>query len=207
MKLKFALFLVLGVFACALIAQAGEMETIPWPGGKKSAKAEKAMPVEVKKTEAVFGGTKMIPGAMKGEVFFIPEDSGSLPDFSVLKPNGTIYTKTLNVEPRSFDTGFPGISDRTEWFAIRYTGSFTAAAEGDFSFRVLSDDGSRVYIDETLVVDNDGVHPPSELTGTIKLTKGKHAIRVEFFQGPRYELALQLFVTTPGGTERIFESD
>ncbi len=198
---------VIAVFAGMVIA--GEQETLTLKKARKGAVTEK--PAEVKKEtpvkgDPIFGVNKEFPKAMKGEVFFIPEGSDGLPDFSILKPQGTIYTRTLNVEPHSFELGFPGI-DRTEWFAIRYTGFFNAPAAGEYGFRVLSDDGARVYIDDALVVDNDGVHPPSDGTGVVNLAAGRHRIRVEFFQGPRYELALQLFVTAPGGQEKLFESD
>jgi len=38
----------------------------------------------------------------------------------------------------------------------------------------------------------------------IELAAGDHSLVLEYFQGPRYEIALQVFVTPPGGTEGIF---
>ncbi len=55
--------------------------------------------------------------------------------------------------------GFPGIDNRFEWFAIDYTGNFWIARGGKYKFALNSDDGSKLYIDDTLVIDNDGQHP------------------------------------------------
>src|SRR5205814_1116011 len=43
-------------------------------------------------------------------------------------------------------------------FAARWTGAIEAPADGTYRFALASDDGSRLFIDEHLVVDNDGLH-------------------------------------------------
>jgi len=50
-----------------------------------------------------------------------------------------------------------------------------------YSFSLLSDDGSRLFIDDKLVVDNDGLHGPEGKVGLAPLAKGYHRIRVEWF--------------------------
>jgi len=54
---------------------------------------------------------------------------------------------------------------------------------------------------------DDGVHPPEEMTGRITLTAGIHRIRVSYFQGPRFHLALILRVAGPGEPLRVFSTD
>ncbi|HQF17236.1 MAG: PA14 domain protein [Methanosaeta sp. PtaB.Bin039] len=153
--------------------------------------------------ENPFGSSSQQASALRGEIYSIPEGTSSLPDFSSLTPIGEIYTKVLDVPQRSFDSGFPGVTDRFEWFAIRYTGKFYVESAGEYSFRLVSDDGSRLFIDGKKVIDNDGVHSPSSVSGTVDLTRGEHQIEVDYFQGPRYYVALQLFWTPPGGTEEV----
>jgi SSS family solute:Na+ symporter len=80
-------------------------------------------------------------------------------------------------------------------FAIRYTGFIDVPEDGIYSFSVSSDDGSKLYIGDMLVVDNDGLHMMLEQVGSIKLKKGKHAIRVEYFEGARDQ---KLVVTYQG---------
>lgn len=150
-----------------------------------------------------FGGTTYSEGALKGNIYFLPTNTNRLPDFSRLTPVGTIYAKHLNIPSQAFNKGFPGVTNRFEWFAIRYTGTFTVSRSGNYSFRLYSDDGSRLYIDNQLVINNDGTHPPRNARGNVNLTPGTHNIRVEYFQGPRVMVALQLFITPPGEKERI----
>ncbi len=154
----------------------------------------------------VFGSAKPIPGALKGDIYYLPTNTSKLPDFSTLTSVGSVYTRSLNIPARNFKEGFPGVTNRFEWFALRYTGKFTVTAAGTYSFRLMSDDGSKLYIDGRLVIDNDGVHAPSDASGSVNLTAGSHTIVVEYFQGPAVEIALQLFVTPPGGTESIWQA-
>jgi len=54
---------------------------------------------------------------------------------------------------------------------------------GTYTFFTSSDDGSRLWINGTVVVENGGTHTLRERSGTINLTAGYHAIRVDYFQG------------------------
>jgi hypothetical protein len=155
--------------------------------------------------ESPFGSATSDSVSLKGDIYFLPEGATSLPDFSSLTSAGSIYAKSLDIPTRSFTSGFPGVTDRFEWFAIRYTGTFYVDREGDYAFRLVSDDGSRLFIDGNKIVDNDGVHPTQSASGNAYLSRGQHSIEVDYFQGPREEIALQLFWTVPGGTEVISE--
>jgi len=122
-----------------------------------------------------------------------------------MTPVGAVYTRSIDIPERRFDEGFPGISDRYEWFAVRYQGTGFFPRGGDYTFRLHSDDGARLFIDGRLVVNNDGLHAPQSASGTVHLSAGNHEVVVEYFQGPRYYIALQLFWTVPGSPEAIFE--
>jgi outer membrane protein OmpA-like peptidoglycan-associated protein len=143
--------------------------------------------------------------SMKGTIYFLPDDTTAMPqDLSKLKPQGTIYADRLDVPPRDFQEGFPGVTDRFEWFGILYTGTFYIDKPGEYGWRILSDDGGLVWIDGEEVLNNDGIHPPKEMDGTTTLTRGSHAIKVWYHQGPATEVALQLFIKAPGEEEKIF---
>jgi hypothetical protein len=154
-------------------------------------------------SETTFGSSTADSTSLRGDIYYLPEGTSSLPDFSTLTPVGSIYTKVLDIPERSFDSGFPGVTDRFEWFAIRYTGAFRVETEGEYKFRLVSDDGSRLYIDGKKIIDNDGTHPSQSVSGSVSFNSGVHDIEVDYFQGPRYYVALQLFWTQPGGTETI----
>ena len=81
---------------------------------------------------------------------------------------GTLYASSLEVMPQSFTQGFPGITDRREWFAIDYRAKVWIARPGLYRFALLSDDGAKFWINEKLVIDNDGVHAPLELAGSAR---------------------------------------
>jgi VWFA-related protein len=156
---------------------------------------------------ATFGSTVVIPGGLTGKIYFI-KPSSSLPKFEKLEPIGTIYAKGLYIPPREFTEGFPGITDRVEWFAIDFTGRFYVERPGSYRFNLASDDGSKLYIDHKLVIDNDGVHPTLLMQNVVKLSGGVHAIRLSYFQGPRYQLSLMLAVAGPGDRHfRPFNTD
>jgi len=59
---------------------------------------------------------------------------------------------------------------------------FQVDRDGDYRFTLNSDDGSKLYVDGKLVVDNDGTHPPKAVSAGVKLTKGVHKVTVDFFQ-------------------------
>jgi len=90
--------------------------------------------------------------------------------------------KTRPVASGSVETfkAFPG--KRRDRFGVRYRGFIEIPADGEYVFHLGSDDGSRLMIDGKPVVDNDGVHAHVVQRGTIKLTKGDHAIEILFFE-------------------------
>jgi hypothetical protein len=144
-----------------------------------------------------FGTSVAVNSGFRGEIYEIEPDSQRLPNFSALTPVGTIYTPYLFVPLREFDQGFPGVTGRFEWFAIDYTGRFWVAKPGKYKFALASDDGSILYIDGKRVIENDGQHQLKEKAGAIRLKTGAHDIRVSYFQGPRFQVALVLRVAGP----------
>ncbi|SPE43103.1 PA14 domain protein [Candidatus Sulfopaludibacter sp. SbA3] len=156
---------------------------------------------------ATFGTTVVSSSGFRGDIYFIPPGTPKLPRFDRLKPEGSIYTNILHVPPRDFSEGFPGVTDRFEWFAIDYNGRFWIQDPGKYNFYLMSDDGSKLYIDGKTVINNDGVHASIERTGAVTLKAGIHHIRVSYFQGPRFHVALILNVARPGEEWHPFNLD
>lgn len=96
-----------------------------------------------------------------------------LPEFESLKPYATGVVAQFDVKA----------AKRDDHFGLRFRGYLEIPRDGLYTFSTHSDDGSRLLIGRTLVVDNDGVHGGQTATGAIQLQKGKHAITVEFFEG------------------------
>lgn len=65
---------------------------------------------------------------------------------------------------------------------VRWTGFINIPETGMYTFSTNSDDGSWLFIDENLVVDNGGVHGLQEVEGKIHLLKGLHKIKIQYLQ-------------------------
>jgi azurin len=98
-----------------------------------------------------------------------------LPKFSELKPHreGPVEDNLVQLK----------LDDYKNQFGIVFTGKLNAPKDGEYSFQVASDDGARVYVDGKQIVDNDGIHPSTKIAeGKVKLQKGDHEYRLEYFQ-------------------------
>lgn len=189
--------LSLALVAVALLAACGAPQQVRAPDAAPGAGHKTA-----------FGSTaKLRPEALRGDIYEVPDATERLPDFAALKSTGAVYAERFDVPRREFTEGFPGVTARFEWFALRFAGTWTPKTAGTWKFRLSSDDGAKLFVDGTLVVDNDGVHAEAWQEGQIELTAAPHSVELQYFQGPATEIALQLFATPPGGSEHIWSID
>ena len=70
-----------------------------------------------------------------------------------------------------------------ENFGVVYDGYFYSEEDDTFTLSLTSNDGSRLYIEDKLLIDHDGNHPSSEKVAEVSLKKGFHKFRLEYFQG------------------------
>jgi hypothetical protein len=153
-----------------------------------------------------FGQPKPFAGAIAGTVYAIPVGTSALPtNWSTLgAPITTLYSQAWNVPPHDFKEGFPGVpGDRVEWFAIRWEGTIHVTNGGVYHFKLNSDDGAKLTIDSVLVVNDDGTHPPKIAEGNTTLNAGNHTLVLEYFQGPKWQIALQAWVSGTSVPEHI----
>ncbi len=73
------------------------------------------------------------------------------------------------------------LHDPGEHVAWRYRGVLLAPRDDVYRFELASDDGSKLWIDGGLVVDNDGLHGTVEKRGEVALARGAHGIEVLWF--------------------------
>jgi alpha-L-fucosidase len=74
------------------------------------------------------------------------------------------------------------VSAQSEDYGVAFQGLIRIPETGVYKFTTESDDGSRLYIGDSLIVDNDRLHGMLERSGLIALAGGYHPIRVEYFQ-------------------------
>lgn len=106
-------------------------------------------------------------------VAYYEDGVGAFPDVSKLTPKSTGTASSFDISSAA----------KKENFGFNFTGYIAIDKEGEYTFYTKSDDGSWVYVNDQLVVDNGGAHPPTEKSGKIKLAPGRYPIRVAFTQG------------------------
>ncbi|MCB1096872.1 MAG: hypothetical protein KDN22_14960 [Verrucomicrobiae bacterium] len=98
-----------------------------------------------------------------------------MPDFAALEPE-----ETDSIASGQIDLAVRG--ELSSDFAIVYEGIITAPEAGEFTFAVASDDGSQIFVDDELIVNNDGIHAHGEKKGIVTLTAGEHRLRLNYFE-------------------------
>lgn len=71
--------------------------------------------------------------------------------------------------------------ERADRFALVFNGYIKIANDGIYTFFTESDDGSLLYIDDELVVNNDGNHGNTEKQDKAALRKGFHKIKLVYY--------------------------
>ena len=97
-----------------------------------------------------------------------------------------------------------------------FTSTFLNFWTGTFRFYLSSDDGSKLYVDDVLVVNNDGLHGNVEVYGDVYLLGsesaggGSHSVRVEFFESGgagALSVSFQKIDATRPFAKRLFGGD
>ncbi|MEA1875518.1 MAG: family 78 glycoside hydrolase catalytic domain [Bacteroidota bacterium] len=115
-----------------------------------------------------------------------------IPDFASLLPesSGYIYKIGLDHIPFKFDK-----------FGLVLKGAIEIPSTALYTFYLNSNDGSNLYIDGKLIVENDGLHGALEREGQIQLSRGRHSFRIDYFQaGGGFHLNVD--ISSPG-IERV----
>ncbi len=110
-----------------------------------------------------------------------------LPDFDTVKAARDFIADTISLSDFA----------RDEDYGLAFRGYISIPQDGLYNFGLSSDDGSRLFIGDSLVVDNDGLHGEGELPGEIALKAGYHPIYIPMFQSKGGE-ALWLSIEGPG---------
>jgi alpha-mannosidase len=124
----------------------------------------------------------------KGLVYkYFEGEFPKLPDFSKLKPVSEGVSEKIGLQEKH----------RAEDYAMQWSGYVKIPAEGIYTFYLNSDDGSKLFVDDILAIDNDGNHAPMEIIGKMALKAGFHKIAVHFYQAKGGD-ALSLKFDGPG---------
>lgn len=161
------------------------------------------MPCLTAQNTTDLGAIKPFMIGLKGTIYKYVVPKGFISDKRVgyteaiekTAPIGYVYAQSLNISERNLDEPFPGVPQGVTEFAIIYTGKFEVKEAQTYEFVLKSDDGSRLWIDSTEVINHDGLHQfniPKK--GAIKLNKGLHDLKVWYFQGLATRMGLLLLM-------------
>lgn len=121
-------------------------------------------------------GPSSSPGLRDHGVYYAYAESDKIrekaPNFKTLLPQrgGIAPAFTLSA-----------VEHRDKDFVVRFFGYLDVPEDGTYTFYTSSSDGSLLWMDGDLVVDNDGRHSVRERSGDIALTAGRHFIEVGYF--------------------------
>lgn len=116
-----------------------------------------------------------------------------LPPFERMQPRKTGKVKNFSLSPRS----------RSNLFGFEFTGYIKIATSGTYTFYTESDDGSKLYLNNKQLVNNDGLHGMKEASGSIYLKAGSHPIKVTYFERYGSREGLRVSYSGPGISKRI----
>ncbi|MFW5757279.1 MAG: PA14 domain-containing protein [Bacteroidota bacterium] len=96
----------------------------------------------------------------------------SVNEMKGLQPLKSGKVKNINID----------IADVEDHFGFEFSGYIRIPYKGIYNFYTFSDDGSQLFINDSLVVDNDGSHSLQRKDGTIALEEGYHSIKILYFE-------------------------
>jgi len=98
----------------------------------------------------------------------------------------TAVVVTKGIAP---DLSLIKFKEKNNTFGLIYEGFIKVEDTGIYSFSLASDDGSKLYINDELIIDNDLSHAVTEKNGNIPLSSGYHKIKIKYFDaGDAYSL-------------------
>ena len=123
--------------------------------------------------DAEQGGAGLMQSGIKVDYFYPSGSNVAIETLAKMTPQVT--------EIRPQVAFFVPKGKSADKFALQFTGSIAIPKAGKYKFFIASDDGSRLYLDGKLVINNDGLHGMSEKNATVNLTAGSHDLVVTYF--------------------------
>lgn len=124
-------------------------------------------------------------------------------------PVGSTYFNTLvvtRVDPGvnfNWGTGAPDRSVQAEYFSARWSGQIQAPVTGTYTFYTYTDDGVRLWVNGSLIIDDWNTGPLNKTSSTVSLVAGqRYAIKMECFERTGNAAAI-LSWSYPGQTQQI----
>jgi alpha-L-fucosidase len=125
--------------------------------------------------------------------------------YSYFEPTGKIDLNAVNTTATKLGIAAvisEEVKQRKEKYALSFEGYVKVNKNAVYHFYTLSDDGSKLFVNDIEVVNNDGEHGSVEKAGKAALKKGYHKIRVVYFDGGGGN-ELKVFWQPEGGKKEL----
>jgi hypothetical protein len=162
------------------------------------------------------GGAGCWSYGAKGNVYRLPSNTSTLPDFTPMTPVAVAVSDRFDVPNRQSSLGMPytytpNFTD-TEYYGIRFSGFIELSPDSSnkVCFKLTSDDGAKFLLGTSLteVVSMPNLQSPTSKVSCLLAAPGWHQFRLDWFQGPKTQIALQLEVSYDNGsTYRLVDKD
>ncbi|MDP3515955.1 MAG: VCBS domain-containing protein [Pseudohongiella sp.] len=173
---------------------------------------------------AVTGKTQLAPFTVQQYLGYRSQSLADLQNYAA--NNAASYTVTTNIIDYTDDPGgFAGeIPGSTPWpaaaatgatgtshptnnnFFVRITGQINVTVADTYTFRTFNDDGVFLRVNNTLVINDPGIHAEEVRTGTIALTPGVYPIELFFFEYTG-EASLEFSYKSSSGSYELVDLD
>ncbi|MDP2286740.1 MAG: VCBS domain-containing protein, partial [Pseudohongiella sp.] len=173
---------------------------------------------------AVTGKTQLAPFTVQQYLGYRSQSLTDLQNYAA--NNAASYTVTTNIIDYTDDPGgFAGeIPGSTPWpaaaatgatgnnhpinndFFVRITGQINVTVADTYTFRTFNDDGVFLRVNNTLVINDPGIHAEEVRTGTIALTPGVYPIELFFFEFGG-EASLEFSYKSSSGSYELVDLD
>ena len=96
-----------------------------------------------------------------------------IPDFTPLKPSRSGKILEINLD---------NIVAKDDAFGLVLTTDIEIITPGIYTLYISSNDGSRLFLNDELIIENGGLHGATEKQSRMNLPAGKHTLKIEYFQ-------------------------
>ncbi len=168
-----------------------------------------------KYSACVFSNTTLSPGSTSPLGVFDNQYAGYFEETPLAPPpSGRVRHDYGNGKPKCGTTGAPAPTNDcngNDNFSIRWMGNFSFN-RGQYRFTARADDGVRLYVDGTRIIDAWRDQPPTTYTADRALSAGYHAVQVEYYEkggGAYIEFYWELLpcTTVVNGDKAVVTSD
>ena len=119
----------------------------------------------------------------------------ALPDFSSLTPDSSGPCDSMDVV---------GVAHQAHNFGAVFTGYLNIPIDGDYTFYLASSDGSALLLNDSMIINNDGIHAVAkEDSAVVSITQGTYVVEVRYFNAsssPFLNVSYSSPVGIPKGT-------